>query len=290
MPACISPVYLSEQRLHVPCGKCNFCLERKRSDWTYRLLEEQSVSSSSFFITMTYDDLHLVYSVASRMHELHLRDVQLFTKRLRKAQSVVSHERLRYYTVGEYGTKFDRPHYHSIMFNLDADLVGQDVMEMLPHCPDGVWCPNLAKLWRGGIVHIGMCTNASIHYVTKYVINRHMGPNPIREPPFATMSRKPGLGASYIQSHKHWQKSGYKNYVQLNGFKQALPRYYKERMFEPWERDHLARVSLQQAHKREALELERLERVHPRPYDYYDERLHAHHDSMYNRLNEKSKF
>lgn len=290
MPACISPVYLTTQKLHVPCGRCNFCLERKRSDWTYRLIEEQKASSSSFFLTMTYDDPHCIYSIDSRMPELHLRDVQLFKKRLRKTQSSVSYERLRYYTVGEYGGLTDRPHYHSIMFNLDADVVGRDICDMLPYAPGGVHCPNLAKIWRGGIVHIGMCNEASIHYVTKYVVNRHMGPNPIREPPFATMSRKPGLGSTYIQSHSNWQKAGYKNYVQRDGFKQAIPRYYKERMFDKWERDHINTISLHQRYAAEKAELERMESLHPDPSNYIDERRNNHHDQMYRRLNEKSKF
>lgn len=270
---CISPVYIRSQEMHVPCGKCNFCLRNKRSDWSFRLLQEQKVSSSSHFITLTYDDNHLVYDVASRLPVLVKRDVQLFTKRLRKVQSRLdSSVRLRYYLVGEYGSIGERPHYHIIMFNMDQSLV-----------------PVLFDIWRGGLVHVGSCTAYSIGYVTKYVINR-VGDYAGREPPFALMSRKPGIGANYLQSHKKWHESEYKNYTQVDGVLARLPRYYKERLFEPWERAHMARVALARMEESYRLELQRLSKLHPDPANYYDERIRSEHELATRRINEKDKF
>lgn len=159
---CISPLLIRTdgRRDVVPCGKCNFCLQTKRADWTFRLQQELKISSSAFFLTLTYDNDNIPFSSAG-VPELRKRDCQLFMKRLRKENS----KSLRYYTVGEYGTVTSRPHYHSILFNLDLQMVSQ-----------------LPKIWSLGHVHVGDVKTASIHYVTKYVINR-VGEFENREPP-----------------------------------------------------------------------------------------------------------
>lgn len=165
---CIAPIGLrnSDGVTFVPCGKCNFCLERKRSDWSFRLKQEHKVCFSSYFLTLTYDDKHLPLSDAG-LPTVVRRDLQLFTKRLRFANAEVCDWPLRYYSVSEYGTRTLRPHYHSIMFNVDRRILTR-----------------LDKLWPEGHVHVGDVTPASIHYVTKYVINRTQEVYEGREPPF----------------------------------------------------------------------------------------------------------
>jgi len=115
---------------------------------------------------MTYDEDKLPYS-GSGVPQLCKQDVVLFTKRLRKMQSqrFPDARGLRYYTVGEYGTQTHRPHYHSIMFNLQSDVLA-----------------NLPNIWQNGLTYVGTVNIASIHYVTKYVINRLDAPADL-EPP-----------------------------------------------------------------------------------------------------------
>jgi len=165
---CISPLMIRDKgrRDIVPCGKCNYCLQSKRADWTFRLLQEHKVSDSAHFLTMTYDEDKLPYS-GSGVPQLCKQDVVLFTKRLRKMQSqrFPDARGLRYYTVGEYGTQTHRPHYHSIMFNLQSDVLA-----------------NLPNIWQNGLTYVGTVNIASIHYVTKYVINRLDAPADL-EPP-----------------------------------------------------------------------------------------------------------
>lgn len=285
---CISPVYLRSLEIAVPCGKCNFCLNVKRGDWSFRLHQEQKNSCSAFFLTMTYDDDHLVYNVDSRLPVLNVRDVQSFKKRLRKEQQFLSSERLRYYTVGEYGTLDNRPHYHSIMFNLHSDLLGF-TPDLLKNNEKGIWSPELGRIWRGGIVHVGNVNDASINYVTKYVVNRH-NEYAGREPPFAVMSRKPGLGANYIQTHKQWHLSGLKNYANVNGIKTRVPRYIKDKIFEPWDRQHLARIQIREQEIAYALEVKRLSALHPDPENYMVERERFAHEQIFKHLNDKNKF
>jgi len=156
---CIRPLTL-KTGLTVPCGHCNFCLANRRADWSFRLYQENKVSQSSHFLTLTYDDSTV--PVGDDCLSLCKRDLQLFIKRLRKENG----SRIRYYSVGEYGTQTSRPHYHSIMFSLDVKTVQK-----------------LPEIWGLGNVHVGQVNAASIHYVTKYVINSDREVSG-REPPF----------------------------------------------------------------------------------------------------------
>lgn len=157
---CIQPIYLPKTGLTVPCGHCNFCLSNRRADWSFRLFQEQKVSQSAHFLTLTYDDANVPQG--DDCLSLCKKDIQLFTKRMRKRNG----SKLRYYTVGEYGTQTQRPHYHSIMFNIEPKVLNA-----------------LHEIWDLGQTHIGAVNSASIHYVTKYVINSDKEVSG-REPPF----------------------------------------------------------------------------------------------------------
>lgn len=157
---CIQPIYLPKTELTVPCGHCNFCLANRRADWSFRLYQELKHSKCAHFLTLTYDEENV--PIGDDCFSLSKRDLQLFIKKLRKANG----SKLRYYNVGEYGTETNRPHYHSIMFGLDKPTIAK-----------------LQTIWEKGFVHVGAVTPASIHYVTKYVIN-HDREVSGREPPF----------------------------------------------------------------------------------------------------------
>lgn len=270
---CISPLLIRREgeRNVVPCGKCNFCLQKRRSDWTFRLLQETKVACSAHFVTLTYDDESLPWS-DDGIPTLRKKDYQLFKKRLRKAQAKYSDQKIRYYSVGEYGTETERPHYHSIMFNLfDTDL--------------------LTYSWPHGFVHFGDVTIGSIHYVTKYVINRddpdlYQG----REPPFALMSRRPAIGANYLDTHTKWHRAGRRNYTQVNGVISSLPRYYKEKIFTSVERQALASEAIQYSDLNYWEEIERLNKLVDNPERYYEERAIHAHESFKSKVNTKNKF
>lgn len=260
---CISPVLIrrSGRRDYVPCGKCNFCLGARRADWTFRVLQEYAVSSSAYFLTLTYADEKLPAGGS-----LCVEDWQLFMKRLRHK----CREKLRYYSVGEYGTETDRPHYHSIMFNLPESKISSI---------DGVW--------DKGLVHVGNVTEASVGYVTKYVVNRHREYGG-REPPFAVMSRRPGLGAAYLEKFTRWHREGMRNFTQVHGKVGRLPRFYKERIFSDIERQRLALESVELADAAYIDAVGKLSRFHLDPYAYYDERIAYSHEVAFSKLNEKN--
>lgn len=270
---CISPILVrsSKARVFVPCGKCNFCLQKKRSDWTFRLLNEYDQCETSSFLTLTYDDANLRLS-SSSLPELCKRDLQLFTKRIRKENRALVDWPLRYYSCGEYGTRTLRPHFHSIMFNLHPDVRDR-----------------LSEIWGLGMVHIGDVSQASIHYVTKYVINRTLDYGD-RAPPFSLMSRRPGIGSHYLVTHLKWHRDAMRTYTQVNGIKSGLPRYYKDKIFNAAERARLANVAVAESDCAYWEEMERIKRFHDDPPYYFDVSIRNAHDSVKSKVNSLNIF
>lgn len=228
---CINIKYLPQRDISVPCGKCAFCLATRRSDWSTRLEYEAKKWLDRKFITLTYADAHLYWrNGISQLKKSHLQE---YFKKLRKAGY-----KLRYYAVGEYGSKTYRPHYHVLLFGSIPDVL-------------------LRTKWDKGEIHIGKVTQASISYCLKYVVNgRSTGMRNGRERPYATMSRRPGLGANYLSSAMvSWHKSDRKNYVIIDGQKRHLPRYYKDRIFSKIDRVRIAVRDSKAALERLRLEL-----------------------------------
>lgn len=89
--------YVSEF-FYVPCGKCIGCRVDKARDWSVRLMCESYTSSSSWFLTLTFDDEH--YGDLT----LRKKDVQEFIQNLRNVVRRYNPDvRLRYFACGEYG-------------------------------------------------------------------------------------------------------------------------------------------------------------------------------------------
>lgn len=176
-----------------------------------RLVEEQKKSESSYFVTLTYSDKYLPDCGLVKRH------LQLYFKRLRKVTP-----RLRYYAVGEYGSKTQRAHYHAIIFNAqEKDIRSKWTLQ------DKV----KNREYPIGIVHVGNVTQASCAYVTKYCIQKGLEIEGLNKP-FSIMSRGYGLGAWYLTDEMiAWHRADDRNYTLQYGVKGRLPRYYKDKIW-----------------------------------------------------------
>lgn len=220
----------------VPCGKCPNCIARRISGWSFRLMQECSVSDSSYFLTLTYDTKYVPITQAGFL-SLSKRDVQLFFKRLRKAhESEEPLSPIKYYAVGEYGGQTKRPHYHIVLFNAYADLV--------------------QPAWDRGHVHFGGVSEASVGYCMKYMYKgpwRPMHRNDDREPQFSLMSK--GLGKSYLTAENlKWHMDDVTNRMYCNilgGKKIAMPRYYKQKIYGDELRKEVGKIQLAKMNERE---------------------------------------
>lgn len=221
MSECLTPyrVLVDDKYEDVPCGKCPACAKRRASAWSFRLMEHEKISDSSYFITLTYDTDHVPITDNGFMG-LRKRDLQLFYKRLRKAMPAGS-KPIKYYSVGEYGGRSKRPHYHAIIFNAKLPLI--------------------QPAWQLGQVDYGTVTGASIGYVLKYISKKSQIPmhrNDDRQKEFALMSKC--LGANYItDAMSKWHKDDLENRMYCNlkdGQKISMPRYFKNKIYSEEER------------------------------------------------------
>lgn len=185
--------------LHVPCGKCATCLVRKRNLWSYRIWYEMKDHIYTSFVTLTY---------ATENNTLCKRHIQNFIKSIRNKG-----RKVRYFIVGEYGSRTNRAHYHAILFSI--------------HPND----PVIRDSWPHGFIYSVHANIATAKYVAKYVIkvlpsidntqvlDRVIGSgdaissnisesdisnSSISSRSFMLCSRKPMIGNSYIEKMSRW--------------------------------------------------------------------------------------
>jgi len=269
-----------DEKMLVPCGRCVFCLEQKRAEWTYRIMQELKNSYSAYFLTLTYDDEHV--PIGEYNATLHKKDVQDFLKRLRKKQDYILtnseimlkttfKQKIRYYLVGEYGAKTLRPHYHTIIFNIIPQVINE-----------------IEKIWKNGHIAIGTVTQSSIHYTTKYMINKEMTV-PGTEKPFALMSRRPGIGAGYLDSHSKYHKESQVDYVRSNGYIQKMPRYYKYKIFTKDEINTYSKKNQERLVNTELREIKRIENLGNKYYSYIDNSVDTKRKNITLKIQKNSK-
>lgn len=221
---CPKPIAINDNL--VPCGYCYVCKTNLMSDWIIRINHEATLATQTLFVTLTYETENLTYNDNNEPC-LIKSDLQKWLKRLRKKHSV------RYYAVGEYGTKRHRPHYHVILFSYAIISYSE-----------------LESSWGLGRIHVGTVTPASTAYTLKYVYSRKKYQDKPSE--FALMSRRPGLGAHKLPFLAK------RNFLYLNGHKKRMPRYYKNKLMTKDERKALTEQTLQTVAVLEAKEINRL--------------------------------
>ena len=227
----------------VPCGKCFQCLARRRNGWSFRLHHQMLVSDSACFMTLTYgqkldakgnifgEEPPLTDNQQMTLDKSHL---QKFFMRLRKYEKTNGNNNpLRYYAVGEYGTKRHRPHYHIILFNLSHKTMAQSHMVA-------------ERIWKKGHVDVAKCNMATINYVVGYVMQGVWEPQhelDDRAPQFSLMSKK--LGSSYLTDeiyNYHYDRMD-TSVMHPSGFRIPLPRYFKDQIFTVEEKAELYEIN-----------------------------------------------
>lgn len=267
---CISPMSIrrkgsvessASDRVTIPCGKCIGCLSRKRAEWSVRLYQELLSSETALFVTLTYDEENepwcyrnyplsaLPFKDAIKEDDFSDRvptlDKKGFTEWFKRFRWAVNNDPngnnrhsddngLRYFVTGEYGSKYGRPHYHMLLFNFpfEMSMVSKYRSFFIDFAQKYI-----QDSWKQGHVEVGDVTGASIFYTAKYCITKSSVPSTVA-PVFTLMSRRPGIGYSYLSSSIiDYHKEGLKNYYLKDGFKVTLPRYYKDKIFNELEKE-----------------------------------------------------
>jgi len=102
---------LREECIPFPCGRCFACRVNKSREWSTRIILESESWSEYSWVTLTYDDEHLPED-----NSVHKITVQKYIRKLRK---MIRPKKIRYYAVGEYGERNNRPHYHLFIFGIN---------------------------------------------------------------------------------------------------------------------------------------------------------------------------
>lgn len=239
-------------RLQIACGQCIGCrLDRSRV-WAVRISNEASLYDKNCFITLTYSPENL-----PKYGSLQLEHFQLFLKRLRKKYG----KNIRFFHCGEYGENFGRPHYHACLLNFDFP---DKYLYRITSRGDQIFrSPSLELLWPFGHSEIGSVTFESAAYVARYITKKQTGKAAIdyystvdmdtgeivqRRPEYTTMSRRPGIGAPWLE---RFSSDVYTMdaLVTRSGVKIPPPRYY-DRQFEILNPEGFAKIQQKRIEKR----------------------------------------
>lgn len=207
--------------IKLPCGQCRGCRATASRGWAMRCMHEASMHEDNVFLTLTYDDEFLPENGS-----LDKAAFPGFMKRLRRA---IEPRKVRYFHVGEYGEKNGRPHYHALLFGWSPDDKALfTVRKGFPVFTSEL----LSTLWREGLHEMGSVTPQSASYVARYIRKRITGSwakakYGNRIPEYATMSRNPGIGASWVD--RYGEEVYNEDACVVRGVRVKPPRYYDAR-------------------------------------------------------------
>lgn len=177
---CLNPVKIADYGW-VACRECWQCRERKIDDWVGRNVAESKTATASHVVTLTYgEDARLGGIDHVRAAVLTYSDVQKYLKYLR-----VDGFPVRYFAVGEYGSKKGRAHWHIVLYWQDKvpeHKLRQNFMQ---------------KHWTHGWSYWDEASASAVRYACKYLQKdveddavQGFGPMP---------SKKPPLGDAYFR-------------------------------------------------------------------------------------------
>lgn len=217
---------------YIPCGWCLNCRVDKQNELLHRCEKELIDYKSGAFVTLTYDDLHIIDNLRYDKNKeicatLNKGDAKKYLDRLRHniknhlPNCILSNHNFKYLIVGEYGGDgqiFDRPHFHILFFGLDFAYCKKEIQRAW----QGKGLIKVLPILQGGIAYVLKYLDKQIHGVQaqiKYDENN-------LERPFQNHSL--GLGNSlykeqlnYIKNHNgkyHWK-----------GKDIPCPAYYKNK-------------------------------------------------------------
>ncbi len=193
------------------------------------MMHESQMHDDNSFLTLTYDPEHLPSDLS-----VNVADFQDFMKKLRGR---VSPKRIRFFHCGEYGESLARPHYHAIVFGFA--FPDRKYFKTVNGCRY-YKSAFLEDVWSSGFCLIGDVTFESCAYVARYVVKKMNGEQALHHymvlddrtgelrevsPEYCTMSRRPGIGASWFS--KYGSEVSDHDSVVMRGVEMKPPRFYE---------------------------------------------------------------
>lgn len=182
---CINPIIVKGQPR--ACRECKQCIANKKRDWVGRCAAERLHATQVYAVTLTYrdDPIEASHAIFRRSHVLK------YVRSIRDAGYP-----LRYFFVGERGSKLGRVHWHVLLFfKGKLPPVWKDGAVNHKHALRLDWnCDQ--KFWPHGYSKYEVCRGGSPIYYMKY-IGKEIDETPLRDR--LGFSLKPELGADYFR-------------------------------------------------------------------------------------------
>lgn len=222
------PPLLERKFMHVPigCGNCMECKKQRARGWKIRLTEDIKEHKNAKFVTLTFsNEAYAKLSMEITGVEGYAKDneiAKLAVKRYRERWRKIYKKSLRHWLTTEIGgNRYENIHLHGFVY---ADDIQQ-----------------IKDKWQYGYVFVGdYVGEKSIQYMTKYVHKTDQ-----KHPNYKQIVlTSPGIGRNYTDSPDA-KKKVYKGletdemYRNRQGYKMAMPTYYKHKIYTEEEREHL---------------------------------------------------
>ena len=229
----------------LPCGHCTACKLQQSKNWANRMEMELPYHNNAWFLTLTYDDEHVPYrytidestgEIITENLSLCYKDMELFWKRVRAYMKYHKRDngKLMYFQAGEYGGKTHRPHYHTIVYDLN---IKKDELKIYKQEKGYTYynCEWISKLWGMGHVVITAAEWQNMAYTARYTAKKVYGKEGKKfyeelgiEPEKCIMSK--GIGKKYYEEHK--DKIYETDKIQLLNGKTIKPPRYFDKLFD----------------------------------------------------------
>ncbi len=222
--------------VQIPCGKCIGCRMDYSRSWADRMTYHAiGKDDCSYFITLTYDDVHLDDLEHSDSYDLYALNYDHSTQFVKNLRNKFRDAELDYYYSGEYGDASMRPHFHFIVYNI---FIPDLVFDKLNDNGDPLYTSStIDRLWGKGFAVIGKFNWRSAAYTARYVEKKRDG-RLMSEydavgltPEKCRCSRRPGLAHDYYLDHYAdiWKNNGLSVDRIVNAKGQlGIPRYFRK--------------------------------------------------------------
>ncbi|QCS36243.1 replication initiator protein [Capybara microvirus Cap1_SP_175] len=265
--------------IRVPCGNCLACKIQKSKEWAIRLECEAKQYETNYFLTLTYDEEHKPYKEIFEYNDKKYYDPGTWNGYLIKEDAIrflnsfrkycsreYKWDGIRFYMVGEYGSLGQRPHYHAILLNCpklkDLKPIGSNRKTKDAYLTS----ERIEHIWGKGFITIGEVTWQSMLYVAGYCqkklngsIGKELYARAGQTPPFANMSRKPGIGKYFFDENKI-KIYDCDEIINSKGLAVKPPQYY-DKMMEKYDKELMENIKERRKIKAKNYEIEKMKKT-----------------------------
>jgi len=229
------PIMKDPRVMYVPigCKKCIECIKQRGRQWQTRLLEEVRTAKNGHFITLTFNTKSLqqlttdIYEnnggEALEGYELDNAIATLATRRFLERWRKKHKKSVKHWFVTELGhSGQEHVHIHGILWTEHK----QDIND----------------IWGYGYTFTGTYVNErTVNYIIKYTTKQDL----VHKAYMPIILTSPGIGRNYIQRLdarlNKFNPAGETNelYTNRQGYKMAMPIYYRNKIYTEAERELL---------------------------------------------------